>query len=130
MFLTSDDRIGGALAAVRESIESMPQGWDSIADLDERRAALRSGYNKDAWADSSARAQHIPLEVYFDAYNAFSTIPLPSPSASGPVWEVVLAIHARDYLDPEQYALLVTPWEAEFGPIDRGAPIRRSFARR
>ena len=117
MFLADNETISDSLCAVRHVLSSLLAEFDSIADLENRRLELRTGNRGDSWASARASAERIPLETLFEAYNQFVTVDLPSPTLGDAVWEVVLAIHARDYLTPEQYALLVGPWEAEFGPL-------------
>jgi hypothetical protein len=129
MFLTHNKTVSDSLCTVRHALSSLPAEFDSIADLENRRLERRTGYSGDSWASARASAERIPLETLFEAYNQFVTVDLPSPTLSDAVWEVVLAIHAREYLEPEQYGLLVGPWEAEFGPIDTQAPQAQARTR-
>lgn len=45
-------------------------------------------------------------ELNADRYIAFNA-----------AWDAILALMARDKITPEQYALLVSPWERVMGPI-------------
>ena len=121
MFLAHNKTVSDSLCAVRDTLSSLPAEFDSTTDLEHLRLERRTGNSGDSWASARASAERIPLETLFEAYNQFVTIDLPSPALGDAVWEVVLAIHAREYLEPEQYGMLVGPWEAEFGPIDTQA---------
>ena len=126
MLLAQNETASDSVHVVRHALESMPAEFDSIADLEDRRLGRPSGPTENA----RASAEQIPLERLFEAYNEFAIISLPSPDLEDAVWEVVLAIHARNYLTPEQYTLLVDPWEAEFGPIEAPMQTRTYSMRR
>jgi hypothetical protein len=123
MLVSDDPTTSFFLCTLQDALDSMPTEFDSIQELEKRRRARPMEATKDALA----AAERIPLETLFGAYNLYARIALPSPALSNGVWEVVLAVHARDYLTADQYALLVGPFEDTFGPVETGMQTRKAL---